>query len=107
VCDEEDCSIGAVLVGLCSASILPTNAHAAVLDFSTTLLGSSEVPPVITGATGTASVELDTTAQTLFVSETFSGLIGGPATAAHIHCCALPGNNADVAVPFTGFPSAT
>jgi hypothetical protein len=44
---------------------------------------------------------------TLLVDETFSGLIGGPAAAAHIHCCAPAGVNAPVAVGFPGFPAAT
>jgi hypothetical protein len=43
----------------------------------------------------------------LTVHETFSGLIGGPANAAHIHCCALPGVSAAVVVPFAAFPPAT
>jgi hypothetical protein len=43
----------------------------------------------------------------LTVDESFSGLTGGPAVAAHIHCCAPAGVNAMVAVPFTGFPAAT
>jgi hypothetical protein len=38
--------------------------------------------------------------------ETFSGLTA-PASAAHIHCCGPIGVNEPVAVPFTGFPSAT
>jgi hypothetical protein len=54
-------------------------------------------------------VIIDTTANTLFVSETFSGLLS-PTTASHIHCCTpvpLTGA-AGVAtqVPsFTGFPT--
>jgi hypothetical protein len=43
----------------------------------------------------------------LSVNITFSGLTGGSASAAHIHCCTAPGSNAAVAVPFTGFPNAT
>jgi CHRD domain len=88
-------------------TLASSSAHAATLDFSTTLLGSNEVPPNASTATGSAFVELNTTAQTLFVQETFSGLIGGSAAAAHIHCCVLPGVNAVVAVPFPGFPAAT
>jgi hypothetical protein len=56
-------------------------------------------------ATGTALVTLS--GDTLSVTETFSGLVGGAASAAHIHCCDPPGIAAIVAVPFTGFPSAT
>jgi hypothetical protein len=43
----------------------------------------------------------------LSVHETFTGLVGGAASAAHIHCCGVPGVNEPVAVPFTGFPGAT
>jgi hypothetical protein len=83
-------------------SIVPTNA--ATLTFSTTLLGSNEVPPTGSPATGTAVVTL--TGNILGVTETFSNL-EAPANAAHIHCCALPGSNAGIAVPFPSFPAAT
>ena len=59
--------------------------------------------------TGVATVVLDTTAQTLTVSATFSGLTSPNITGAHIHCCQMtPGvGNVGVAttVPvFPGFP---
>jgi CHRD domain/PEP-CTERM motif len=44
---------------------------------------------------------------TLLVNETFSGLIGGVATGAHIHCCAPSSGTGPVAVDFggpNGFP---
>lgn len=69
------------------------------------LLGSNEVPSNSSPATGNITVTLNFNALT--VNETFSGLVGGPAANAHIHCCALPGSNAVVALPFTGFPGAT
>ncbi len=81
-------------------------AHAAVLEFSTTLLGSNQVPPNASTASGTALLFLDTSAQTLAVDVTFTGL-SAPATGAHIHCCAPVGANAGVAVPFTAFPATT
>ena len=57
-------------------------------------------------ATGSAVVIVDDVADTVSVSLSFTGLIGGNASAAHIHCCvAIPGNAA-VVIPFTGFPSA-
>jgi hypothetical protein len=34
-------------------------------------------------------------------------LLGGPAVAAHIHCCVPAGVNAPVVLPFLGFPAAT
>jgi hypothetical protein len=69
------------------------------------LLGSNEVPPTGSPATGFATVTLN--GNLLTVNETFTGLTGGPAAAAHIHCCAPVGLNAIVAIPFTGFPAAT
>ena len=50
---------------------------------------------------------LESNNTTLDVDETFSGLVGGTAAAAHIHCCAPPGIAALVAVPFANFPAAT
>jgi hypothetical protein len=50
---------------------------------------------------------LESDNKTLDVMITFSGLVGGPASAAHIHCCIAPGGNTSVVVPFTGFPAAT
>jgi CHRD domain len=69
------------------------------------LNGATEVPPTGSPATGFASVTLN--GDVLGVSVTFSGLIGGPAAAAHIHCCTTPGTNTGVTVPFTGFPNTT
>jgi len=73
--------------------------------YVTTLLGANEVPPTGSPAIGSATVTLN--GNTLTVDETFSGLTGGPAAAAHIHCCGPVGVNEIVAVPFTGFPAAT
>lgn len=73
--------------------------------YTATLSGASEAPPNASTATGSATLTL--TGDSLAVSESFSGLIGGPATAAHIHCCTLPGTNVGVTIPFTGFPAAT
>jgi hypothetical protein len=73
--------------------------------FTATLLGSNETPPNASTATGFITVTL--TGNTLSVAESFSGLIGGAGSAAHIHCCAGSGVAAVVAVPFPGFPAAT
>jgi hypothetical protein len=72
--------------------------------FTTTLLGSSEVPPNASTATGFATFILD--GNLLTINESFSGLTV-PASAAHIHCCVPPGVNAIVAVPFNSFPNTT
>jgi len=84
---------------------LASHANAATIVYSTILLGSNQVPPTASAATGSATFTL--TGDMLAVSESFTGLIGGPASAAHIHCCILPGSNIGVAVPFPGFPAAT
>jgi hypothetical protein len=73
--------------------------------YTASLSGTSEVPPNASTATGFATLTLN--GDSLKVDLTFTGLIGGPATAAHIHCCTTPGNNAAVALPFVGLPTAT
>jgi hypothetical protein len=102
---------GVAILAIAGCFMLSSTAiHAATLTFTANLTGSNEVPPTASTATGTASFILNTTAQTLFISETFSGL-GSNTTANHIHCCLaspfLAGSNVGVAtlVPaFTGFP---
>ena len=88
-------------------ALLPLGIHAATLTFTANLLGSNEVPPTGSSATGTASFILNTTAQTLFISESFSGL-GSNTTANHIHCCLaspfLTGSNVGVATVLPAFP---
>ena len=76
-------------------------ARAEQINFKADLSGASEVPPVTTAGTGTATAALDTSAKTLTWTVTYSGL-GGPATAGHIHGPAAPGANAGVLVPFSG-----
>lgn len=73
--------------------------------FTATLLGANEVPA--TGSTAFGFITVTITGNLLSVKETFTGLVGGPAAAAHIHCCVDSGVNAPVAIPFTGFPNTT
>jgi CHRD domain-containing protein/PEP-CTERM motif-containing protein len=84
---------------------LPTKSFADTFTYIALLTGAGENPPNASTATGTAFYTL--TGDLLTINLTFSGLIGGPASAAHIHCCAGPGANANVWVPFTPFPNAT
>jgi CHRD domain/PEP-CTERM motif len=73
-------------------------AYADTITFTATLNGALEVPPVPTPGTGFTTVVLNTTANTLFVDVTFSGLTSGT-TASHIHCCvASPFLNANAGV---------
>ncbi len=87
--------------GVGSAGVIHTRA---ILD------GASEAPPNASPGTGIAYVDFDTTAHTMRVQVTFSGLMAG-VTAAHIHAAtAAPfTGTASVATQtptFVGFPSA-
>jgi len=86
------------------ALALAIPAHADTITYTATLLGSNEVPPTGSPATGFGTFVLN--GNLLSINESFSGLTV-PATAAHIHCCNPAGVNAIVAVPFTPFPNAT
>jgi hypothetical protein len=92
-----------LLVAFAAASA----SSASILTFDADLNGANESPPTGSTATGFAEIVVDTGLNTLEVILTYSGLIGGPASAAHIHCCVPPGTNTGVAVPFVGFPAAT
>src|SRR4051794_1092009 len=96
-----------IAASLVSLFMLASIAGATTISFNVTMTGSQEVPPNASPAVGNALVVVDDVANSVFVSLSFSGLIGGPASAAHIHCCALPGANAPVVIPFGGFPNAT
>ncbi len=95
-------ALGAALLAF---ALLAAPCSRADIIFTATLLGSNEVPPNASTATGSITVTLN--GDTLTVNETFSGLVGGIASAAHIHCCAGPGVAVGVAVPFPGFPATT
>jgi hypothetical protein len=74
-----------------AALCLGAAAVAAPITYVATLNGPTE--GTISPGTGTGLVIFDPTANTLFVSESFSGLLS-PTTASHIHCC--------TAAPLTG-----
>jgi hypothetical protein len=69
--------------------------------YQAALSGAQEVPPVATAATGQAEVHFDTTTHVIKWKVTYAGM-SGPLTGAHIHGPAGPGQNAPVAVGFTG-----
>ena len=83
-------------------------ACATVILLHVNLLGSNEVPPTPSTGIGSASLALDTTADTLTGHITFSGL-SGTTTASHIHCCLpspfLGGVNVGVATVLPAFPN--
>lgn len=76
----------AAIAAIATSIALSAPAFASTITFTAPLSGAREVPPVSTQGTGFATVVLDTTAQTLFVNVSFSGLTG-TTTASHIHCC--------------------
>jgi hypothetical protein len=78
-----------VLAALASALIAAAPAHAVTVRYTTTLSGPGESPPNASPGTGFGTVIFDSTAHTLEVQETFSGLLT-PTTASHIHCCIAP-----------------
>jgi hypothetical protein len=95
---------GPLVFTLASALALAIPAHADTITYTATLLGSNEVPPTGSPATGFATFMLN--GNLLSIDESFTGLTA-PANAAHIHCCGPVGVNEIVAVPFTPFPNTT
>jgi hypothetical protein len=83
----------------CASSV-----RASTITYIAIMNGANEVPPTGSPATGTTNLSL--TGDLLTVDVTFSGLVGGAASAGHIHCCAPQGSNAPIAVPYTGFPNS-
>jgi Cu/Zn superoxide dismutase len=69
--------------------------------FAATLLGSEQVPPTTSSATGTGKVFLNAAENQIIISLTFSGLTSD-ATGAHIHGPASPGANAGILFDFSG-----
>jgi len=93
----------------CSLALLmgATQADAMTIVYNVTLSGTESVPANASTATGSATVTVDDVANTVGVVMSFTGLTGGNASAAHIHCCVATTANGPVVIPFAGFPSAT
>lgn len=73
---------------------------AAVTTFSTTLLGTNENPPVVSGGVGLGGLVLADDMNSFTVTIDYSGL-SSAAVAGHVHCCSPIGSNAPVAIGFT------
>jgi len=98
--------VAAALLALGAGGVCAGPAQGAVREFEATLLGSNEVPPNASPATGSAEVFLNDATDLLTINLIFSGLVA-PASAAHIHCCTTPGHSAPIVLPFSaadGFP---
>jgi hypothetical protein len=76
----------AVVTIATSLLLSPPAGYADTITFTANLSGALEIPPVSSPGTGFTTIVLNTTANTLFVDVTFSGLTSGT-TASHIHCC--------------------
>jgi hypothetical protein len=87
--------------------LVSTPAAAVTIVYNVALSGTESVPVNVTTAFGTATVTVDDVADTVAVVLSWTGLIGGSPSAAHIHCCAATDANAPVVIPFTGFPTTT
>jgi len=91
----------AALLSLAAGLAIPASASS--ISYSAVMSGANEVPSNPSTATG--FVNLTLTGDSLSIVLVYSGLTT-VASAGHIHCCAGPGANAPVAVPFVGLPSA-
>jgi hypothetical protein len=91
-----------LLVG-CADGMMTAQAPAGVA-LRATLSGAQEVPPVNTAGGGSANITYDQASKRLSWTVTYGGLTG-PATAAHFHGPAGPGQNAGVALPIQLGPS--
>ena len=84
-----------------AAMLAASSAYAESIKMEAKLDAAQEVPPTDSKGTGTAQVTFDTETKKLDWTVEYSGLTG-PATGAHFHGPAAPGENADVAVPLSG-----
>lgn len=89
----------AAIVAMAGCSAQPTAATGSSA-VKATLSGTAEVPPNASAATGTMEGRFNAETNQLTWTVTYSGL-SAPATAAHLHGPALPGQNAGVVVPFS------
>ena len=94
-----------ILLTAIGFSCIAPRSFADTINYSAVLTGAGENPSNASPATGFAYYTL--TGDILTINISFTGLIGGNASAAHIHCCAPAGTNAPVWVPFVGFPNTT
>ena len=96
---------------LASAALLatPLAANALVYQFNASLNGANEVPPVVTTASGVATLFYNdlgtlTTADDLYSFSLSAFGLSGAATGFHIHAAALAGANAGVKVSLAAAP---
>ncbi len=85
--------------GIAAIALLTASASfAQEVKMKANLTGAQQVPPIQSAGKGSADVTFDTASKRLSWTVIYSGL-SGPATAAHFHGPAEPGQSAGVAVP--------
>ena len=89
----------ATLLALSACNMSPMASNVSTL--TARLSGANEVPAANSNGSGTFSANLDKKTNVLTWTVTYSGL-SGPATGGHFHGPATMGQNAGVALPFTG-----
>jgi hypothetical protein len=95
----------AAALGLAATATLAGAALAETVQYKAVLRGSNEVPRNGSPGTGSATVTLDTSTRKIEYTVTFADLTS-PATMAHIHGPAHPGNNAGVLVNLGANPTS-
>jgi hypothetical protein len=96
----------ALLLATSAFLALSTAGLAAQIQYETSMSGPGEAPPNASVGVGASRMFYDTSAHTLRIIISFSGLTG-TTTASHIHCCINPPTAAGVATQtpsFNGFP---
>ena len=89
-----------VVSGLLASAIALVSAPTSAAErFGTPLSGSQEVPPVTTTGSGQGLLILSDDSNSIDVMLSWMDLTA-PAVAAHVHCCALAGASAPVAIGF-------
>src|SRR5579875_2014382 len=89
----------AALTSLAACAMAPMTPAAAPVAFRASLDGATEVPPHPVPGMGTFMANYTPSTHALSYSLAYSNLTG-PATMAHLHGPAAPGQNAPVVVPF-------
>ncbi|MEA2736639.1 MAG: hypothetical protein QOE14_3090 [Humisphaera sp.] len=98
----------AALVVIAVAGLSASPAHAAIIDYYTTMSGPNEAPPNASLGTGSAHVTYDSFLHTMRVEANFTGL-SGTTTASHIHAATAVAGTGTAGVAtqtpsFSGFP---
>ena len=90
---------GIILAGTALSAVMIPAALAETMTYKADLKASEEVPATTSKGSGTATVTFDPATKLMRWKVTYSGLTG-PATMAHFHGPAAPGQNAGVVIPF-------